>query len=80
MIIFTETTLFTHEFYHPHTSSIYKMLESIIKITNTTGKNKCGGKDSRVLESMYGIGGRRETGVLPGGTYLLWASAGTKGE
>ena len=26
------------------------MLESIIKITNMTGKNKCGGKDSRVLE------------------------------
>ena len=34
------------------------MLESIIKITNTTGKNKCGGKDSRVLESTYRIGGR----------------------
>ena len=44
MIIFTETTLFTHEFYHPHTLPIYKMLASIIKITNTTGKNKCGGK------------------------------------
>ena len=41
----------------PHTSSIYNMLKSVIKITCTIDKNKFGGRDNGLLESTELVAG-----------------------